>query len=94
MIKPVIYRRGDDGLAGAVLSRLRALARTGSGCPRPSGDSPIAVILAPGWTYKAMFEVLGHRTSNSTCLTSGEVDPVFAGDSSTGAALGLIRIRG
>jgi hypothetical protein len=93
MIKPVIYRRGDDGLAGAVLSRLRALARTGSGCPRPSRDSPTAA-LAPGGTYKAMFEVLGHRTSNSTCLTSGEVDPVFAGDSSTGAALGLIRIRG
>ena len=94
MIKPVTYRRGHDGLAGAVLSRLAGLRPNGQRLPTTFRGLTDRGILAPGWTYKAMFEVLGHRTSNSTCLTSGEVDPVFAGDSSTGAALGLIRIRG
>ena len=95
LVKPYAYKGGDYEPSGAVWTyamrdlraegqRLMATfrGRDNSGRPLPRG------------VYKVELELLGHRTSTSTCVRNGPVPLAYRTTSGTGTIYGLASIGG
>jgi hypothetical protein len=93
IMQPYTYQGSDGDLAGAAVHvtrrNLRADGQTITATF--SGLDDHGRPLRKG-VYKVLVDLLGHRTSSSTCLAQGPVDDALTGITETGVIFGLASI--
>ena len=93
LVKPYAYRGGDYEPSGAVWTyAMRDLRAEGQRLMATFRGRDNAGRPLPRGVYKVELELLGHRTSTSTCVRNGPLPPAYRTGGGTGTIYGLASI--